>query len=273
MGTLLVLVWGLYFAETAARWRPGGWAFRGTRAAALRRVERPDLELLDGGVGVVVLPAFPWQHAWRAGGTDWDLASTRKRMSEVARAVRPLRFAASGLFASLLVGGTVLVLSERFVPALVPWSIVSGASWATTLWFFFRAYRRVHGRWPPLEASLSAILSPLSLIHSPHAVRWSAIERAHPLTATAAVCDDQTFLNAARRWHFDRPEDRREVSRLAAQLHLLGALRAPPVELPDGLTRFCPRCHQGYESGATVCADCGGVRLSELLHEHVGPGA
>ncbi|HEX6209529.1 MAG TPA: hypothetical protein VF136_02055 [Methylomirabilota bacterium] len=264
MRLLILVVWAVYLTEALVRWRAGGWVFKGYRPGALRPVEGADVELLDGRVGLVLLPLFPWEFAFRAAGEDWTTGPTRARLADVERAVVPVGIAATLLFGCLLPVPTALIFSGHLLPLLWPWLIASGIAWAATLLLFFTTYRRVHDAWPSAETTAMALLSPLALTRAPFWIQGPAIEAAHPLAAAAVLCDDRVFSRLARRWQFDHPEDAERVAALAAERGIApGSLTAAPALQPD-LTKFCPRCHQGYVEAAAVCADCGGVELAAL---------
>jgi hypothetical protein len=137
-------------------------------------------------------------------------------------------------------------------------------TWGNTLVTFFRTYRWVHGRRPPLEIWLTHALSPVSLISAPTVVMLDILQDSHPVAAARVLCGDQEFLRVARLWHFDAPARRGDIERLAADRGLLTELVSPPQVTEPGVSCFCPRCHATYVVGARTCADCAGIALLVL---------
>lgn len=260
---LVAALWCLYVSECFVRWKPGDWVLRETLSGRIRAVAEPDVCLLGGRLGFVWTSVLPWRRAWCVSGADVDVPAARTRFSELASHRRWLAVASTALFFSVPAGVTVLVLTGRLLPLLLPWLVAAATAWLATFVLFLRSHRRAVGHAPDFETCLALALSPLALIRAAGVVSLRAARRTHPVAAAAVLCDDEEFLRVARLWHYDEARLREEVERIANQRGLLHALTAPPPAEP-GLTCFCPRCSETYAPGATHCADCHGVELLPL---------
>lgn len=262
MGSLLVVLWAVYLSECLAGARQGEWVFKGRGRGAMRGTAEADLLL--GGKRFARLPFAPWHRTFRCGGTALDVAAAAEWIRLAEEAVRPLRIAASVLFVALLPVLSLLVWTDRTAPLFVPWGALTLAAWGVSGWLFRRAYRRVHGRRPPVEVAVAELLSPIALARGALAVCWSAPVPAHPLAVAAVLCDDSEFLRTARIFRFDEPGSRQAIDELVAGRRLTAALRQGPEPEHPILTRYCPRCYATYKAEATRCADCVEVSLLDL---------
>ena len=246
------------------RQRPGEWLFRTGALARRRTIGQPDLQLLGGRIGLSWTAFLPWAHAYLCNGDDFDLDAARTRLARAEAESRFLRFAAGALFLWVMGGVTILVLTDRLLPVVLPFTAAALILWVLALAAFFRAFHRIHGRSSPLELALTTVLSPVSLMRAPQTVGTEAIKTLHPVTAGALLLDDAEFVRVGRLWHFDVPHLRPVIERLARRREVFDRLSAPPARWDAGLSRYCPRCHETYTSRAECCADCPGVHLRHL---------
>jgi hypothetical protein len=261
---LIAVLWAVYISECFVRCRPGEWIFRRSARRTMCGVNRPDVTFWNERFGFVWTSAWPVDIAVRCSGDDLGAERCRARLDAVTRETRLLRIAAAILFILLLVLFPLLILVERLLPLLLPFAAAVTAGWGATLVLFFRSYRRVHNRRPPLETWLTQALSPIALIASPGAVLVNALEDAHPVAVASVMCPEPEFLRIARLCHFDAPGARLGIERLAASRGLAETLTAPPKIVDAGISHYCRRCHATYVGRADTCIDCPGVMLSPL---------
>ena len=264
MLVLLALLWCVYVSECFVRQRPGEWLFTADAFDRRRASAEPGIQLLDGRVGLSWTGLLPWSDAFIVHGDQLDLAAATARYESVRRSTRALRFASGALFAWVMVGLTVLVLSSRLLQALLPFACIGAAAWIATFVAFVRAFRQVHGTPPALETWLTLALSPISLMRATQTVCTTGLTGIHPVAAAAVLLGDAGFVKAARAWHFDDQERRPAVERIARARKLLEQLTAAPRQWEAGVARYCPRCHETYTSAAVSCADCADVTLVAL---------
>lgn len=261
---LIAVLWTVYLSERFVRWKAGDWVFRRTMLRAVCGVASPDVTFMAERFAFVWTSAWPSDVPLRCRGEQMDSAAFSARLNDVRRQTRWLRASAAALFFALLVAFPALILTERLLPLLSVLAATVLFTWGNTLVAFFLTYRRVHGRLPALEIWLTHALSPVSLVSSPTAVMLDVLGDSHPVAAAHVLCGDREFVRIARLWHFDAPAARPDIERLAADRGLLVELLAPPRVMEPGVSRYCPRCHSTYVSGATQCADCVGIALSAL---------
>lgn len=264
MESLVVILWIVYLSECLGRVQPGDWVFRGEGIDKLAGCGEPDLALAGGRYLFFWLPFLPWRMATRACGREMDVEAARARLDAVRKATELLRVLACALFFVLLPALTLAVFTGRTAPLLVPWVGLTLIAWGGTAWSFFRAYRLIHGRRPPLEVTLSHVLSPVGLTRGACTVYWTAAADFHPLAIAAAACEDEEFLRIARCIHFDEPGVRGWIENALARRRLTHRFPEPPVPDHPSLTRYCPRCHATYRAQASSCADCPSVSLLDL---------
>ena len=264
MLALVGILWVVYASECFVRWQRGDWVFRPRGMRAMEGVNGPDITFLDGRVAFVRTPWLPGRLSHVFSGDAFDRRGCRARLGRVRRESARLRVFSTALFAAVMVLFPILVLSERlrwslpgFVPALA-------IAWAGTLWTFFRAYSRIFGARPPLETWLVLALSPVSLIRAPEVVSIRASRGTHPVVGADLLCGDEEFLRIARLWHFDAPELRPAIEKLAHTRGLRARLTAPPPVTESGVALFCSRCHATFRGTASNCADCENVVLTPL---------
>jgi hypothetical protein len=260
---LLALLWCIYLSECLVRQRPGELVLSARAIKGWRAIAEPEIQLLGGTVGFSWTAVLPWRLAFTLSGDELDIRTARDLVGGVKESTRWLRIASGTLFLWVLGGLTVLVITDRLLSVLLPYTVVALLLWALTLVAFFRAFRRVQGHRPPLEIWVTAALSPIALIRAPHIVCLSAIKILHPVAASAILADDAEFLRVGRLWHFDAPALRPAIERAARTRALQNQLTAPPAT-PEHAARFCPRCHETYTAAAERCADCTEVPLQLL---------
>jgi hypothetical protein len=266
---LLAVLWCVYLSDCFVRQRPGVWTFRAGLLRPVRVFPVADLTLFDESIALVWTPFIPWQHAFGFSGESesvdsLSVAAAERRLTAVRLHTRGLKLASGVLFVWVLLVLTVLVVSDRLLPVLLPWAAVAAALCIGTFVMFLRAYRSTHGRRPPLDLWLTLALSPVSLMRAPFVVLFSAASDIHPFAAAGALCRDDEFLRIARLWHFDNPGLRGEIEQTSRIRGLHPALTAGPRDCEPGVTHFCPRCHGTYRQGASQCVDCAGVELKAL---------
>jgi hypothetical protein len=125
-----------------------------------------------------------------------------------------------------------------------------------------------------LQHVLSAALFPPASMRVADWVCASCSPESHPLAGLKAWGKPESLAKVAgrlwrhARWPIgdvsERPWNGPEVAVLATFLKEHGiapaTLEASP-ELPEGSTRWCPRCHIPYRDTVTECEDCGGMKL------------
>jgi hypothetical protein len=197
-------------------------------------------------------------------GQELDLDLARRRLREIDEGGRWLAIACGVLCAWVIGALTVLVLTERLLSLVVPWALVAALAWLLAFSSFLAAFRRIHGRRPPVEIWIALALSPVALMRAASVVSISAARTVHPLAAAAILCDDREFLRVARLWYFDVPDLRPAIERIADARSGQRSLTSPPSAWDPGSSRFCPRCHSTYTAAAAHCADCIHVDLLPL---------
>ena len=260
---LLALLWCIYLSECLVRQRPGELVLSARAIKGWRAIAEPEIQLLGGTVGFSWTAVLPWRLAFTLSGDELDIRKARDLVGGVKESTRWLRIASGTLFLWVLGGLTVLVITDRLLSVLLPYTVMALLLWALTLVAFLRAFRGVHGHRPPLEIWVTAALSPVALIRAPHIVCLSAIKSLHPVAASAILADDAEFLRVGRLWHFDAPALRPAIERAAKTRALQDQLTAPPAT-SEHAARFCPRCHETYTAAAERCADCTEVPLQLL---------
>jgi len=270
MIALLGILWVLYLAECFVSWHPGDWIFRPGPTGGMRGADAPDITFLDGRFGFAWTSLLPGATSHIASGGSLDRRRTRLRLGRMRTDTAWLRILSTGLFVLVMAVFPALVVTERLLSSLLAFVSVLVLAWAGTLGALFAAHRRVHGSGPKIETWLVLALSPLSLIRAPHVVSMRALDDIHPVAAADALCENEEFLRIARLWHFDCPELRPAIRRLATRRGLLQHLTAPPSNTEPGVSRFCERCHATFREGATNCADCEDVTLTPLPSAALG---
>ena len=247
----IAVVWIVYVVDLFVAAVPGAWTFRGRRGA-MRASADPDVTL-SAGFALMRLPVLPWQAACVARGTELPEAVRLDRVQALAAATRPVAIAASALALALL-GGLPVVRVGWLTPKA--WVIVGAVAWITTVLVFLDAHRRLHHRWPTVEAWFGALLSPVGASRCVYALQWRSLEALHPVEAAVALCDDAELLRVARQWSYDAPDDAAGIRRLLEPRGLAARLSEPPPVDADASPQYCPRCGGGYAAFATACADC-----------------
>ena len=261
---LLAVLWAVYLSDCFGRQRADQWTFRRGAFKPVRGFAEPDILLGGGSVGFVWTPLLPWHTVFCFSGRELGLAAARRRFDQIRQHSRRLNIASLALFAWLMGGVSVLVLTDRLLSVLIPWAAVCVLFSSVTFALFISAYTRTHRTRPPLETWLTLALSPISLIRAPIVVAFSAARDVHPVTAAAVLCRDEEFLRIARLWYFDHPELRAKIVELAGSRRLQALLTAGPETWEPGVSLFCPRCHSTFKRGVSECSDCGDMRLEPL---------
>jgi hypothetical protein len=264
MTGLVAVLWVVYLTECFVRWRPGDWIFRSALWGAPRGVSEPDFALLDGRFCFVWTSLLPGAVVYRFAGEDTNRRRSQVDLDRVRHRSRWLRICSTTLSALVMIVLPVLIWTERFVPLLPLFVGAFVAVWAATLAASLLTHRRVYGVAAPMESWLVLALSPVSLMRAPVSITLDASSGTHPAIAADALCDTSEFLRIARLWHFDAPELRADLERLAAKRGHAQALTAPPADIDAGVTFFCRRCHATYLSAASRCVDCDEVELTPL---------
>ena len=247
----IAVVWIVYVVYLFVAAVPGAWTFRGRRGA-MRASADPDVTL-SAGFALMRLPVLPWQAACVARGTELPEAVRLDRVQALAAATRPVAIAASALALALL-GGLPVVRVGWLTPKA--WVIVGAVAWITTVLVFLDAHRRLHHRWPTVEAWFGALLSPVGASRCVYALQWRSLEALHPVEAAVALCDDAELLRVARQWSYDAPDDAAGIRRLLEPRGLAARLSEPPPVDADASPQYCPRCGGGYAAFSTAFADC-----------------
>jgi hypothetical protein len=266
---LLAVLWCVYLSDCFMRQSPGFWTFRAGLLRPVRVFPDADLKLFGESLALAWTPFIPWQTAFAffgesPQGHSLSICAATRRLDAIGRHTRALKIASGLLFVWVMVVLTLLIVSGWLLPVLVPWAAVAAALCLATFVIFLRAYRRTHGRRPPLELWLTLALSPISLMRSPFVVLFSAASDIHPFAAAGALCRDDEFLRIARLWHFDHPELRTDIEQASRIQALQPALTAGPPNCEAEVAHFCPRCHATYREGASICVDCAHVELNAL---------
>ena len=264
MLVLLALLWCVYLSDCFVRLQRDSWMFRPGMRKPFRGVSEPDLQLAGGSLEIAWTPLLPWQLAFAVSGAETSLTPARRRLDGMQRHVRWMKIASGVLFVWVMGVLSLLVLSDRLLSVLLPWTIVAALSHAGAFTVFLFGYKRTHGRRPPFETWLTLALSPVSLMRAPVVTSLAALGECHPLTAAALLCPDEEFLRIARLWHFDAAELRSKIERLARDRGLADRLDAPPESYEAGVSHYCPRCHNTYRAAARECTDCSDVSLRPL---------
>jgi hypothetical protein len=264
MTVLIATMWAVYLSECLVRVRPGDWVFRRNGAGTLQGTDRPDFALLDGRWAFVMTSPLPWAEVYRCSAIQAGRKRARVALGFIHRRLRGLVVSTTVLFVLLLVVLPALIWTEQLVPWRIALAVSLGTVWATTLAMFFAAHITLLGRAPALESWLVVALSPLSLIRASTGITLQLSRGTHPVSAAASLCEEAEFLRIARLWHFDEPELRPVLARLAKRHQCNQELFAPPRDPEPGVALFCRRCHATYRAGARDCVDCNGVPLTVL---------
>jgi hypothetical protein len=264
MFSLVAALWLIYLSECFVRWAPGCWVFRPGSPGPFHGRNEPDITFFSGRVGFVWTSALPWALVYRLPPPHDPLLRGHERLDGVPRRVRILQVFSTILFALVMLLLPVLLWMEMFVPWLPVFAIAVITAWAGTLACYFITHQRIYGRMPELESWMMATLSPLALMRAPALVSIDASPSTHPAFAADALCGDEEFLRIARLWHYDMPELRTPLNRLAAQRRPGADICAPPRDNEDDVSVFCPRCHATYLLAAIKCSDCDDVTLQPL---------
>jgi len=264
MVSLVVVLWALYLSECFVRWRPGDWIYRPTLSGDLRGRAAPDVSFLDGRFCLVWTSLVPGSLVYRFSGSDVDRRTSQLRLHRVRQRSRLLRVSSTALFLVIMLVVPALIWTERIVPLLPALAVTLGLVWAVTLWSYLSTHKKAYGSAPAMESWLVLALSPISLMRAPVLISLEASPATHPAIAANLLCDTSEFLRVARLWHFDVPELRADLERLAARRGHPNALTSAPVEYEAGVSLFCRRCHATYATGAAGCVDCEGVGLTPL---------
>lgn len=213
-----------------------------------------------------------------------DPAAVRERLESVWRATRSLRW--TGTVQWLVMFILAPAVLSRFGGPLILLILAASifALAAVNAVLFARAHRRIspEDRWKRAESTILMLLSwPMAARASDLATRHS-LARFDPIAAVLAVHDaDQTrrffqrVLRDARHPLEVEPLDplARDTAEWFVSLWLGSVVRSaerlgvavsdPAGSAANGGTTgsFCPRCLSTYESGASTCSDCPGVRL------------
>lgn len=264
MTALVAILWTIYLSECFARVRRDDWIFRRGAFGGYRGISEPDAQFLDGGLAFAWTALLPWSAVYLVAGSKLDASFAKTRLALIARRRRFVVAGASSLFFLVLVIFPALALTNTIAPAVPYLGGAVALAWVVTLKAFFSTYRAIHGTRPPVETWLTHALSPLSLIRAPHVLAIRTIADAHPVAAAAELCADDEFLRIARLWHFDAPETRERIERIATARRLGRSLIDPPGTGGAGATVFCPRCHAVYFAQRDECRDCADVQLLPL---------
>ena len=261
---LVAVLWVIYLTECFVRWKPGCWIFRSGSLGSFRGVSEPDVTFFSGRVGLVWTSVVPWRLAYRFPAPHEPLVHGQQQLHRTSHLTLVLQVSSTILFGFVMLVLPALLWMEMFVPLLPAFAAAVITAWLCTLVSYFLTHHRIFGHLPPLESSVMATLSPLTLMRAPALITIDAASSSHPAFAADALCDDQEFLRIARLWHYDEPELRKELERLAARRGHKGSLTSPPADSEDDVSVYCPRCHATYLLGVVTCVDCGDVRVKAL---------
>ena len=264
MFVLIALLWCVYLSDCFVRLTRDAWMFRAGAWKPVRGFSEPDLQLPGGSLELAWTPLLPWQHAFTCSGDDLSLGAARKKFDSVRRHARWSRVASGVLFVWVMGVLSALVLADRFLPVMLPWTIAAVSSHVAAFVIFLRSYRRLYGARPPLETWLTLALSPVSLMRAPAIISVPAAAGVHPVAAAGVLCDDAEFLRIARLWYFDVPGMRERIEQIARSRNLEGRLLSGPDTCEPGVSHYCPRCHGTYRAAASRCTDCDEVPLEPL---------
>ena len=256
MAPLVTVLWVIYLTECFVRWTPGCWVFRPGSFGAFQGVSEPDITFFGGRLGFVWASLLPWRLAYRFPPPHEPLVQGQQQLHRTSRLTLVLQVSSTILFALVMLVFPALLWMEMFVPLLPAFAAAVLTAWVSTLACYFLTHRRIFGHLPPLESGVMATLSPLTLMRAPAMITIDAASSSHPAFAADALCRDDEFLRIARRWHYDEPELRKELERLAAKRGHKGGLTAPPSDSEDDVSVYCPRCHATYLLAAVKCTDC-----------------
>jgi hypothetical protein len=261
---LVIVLWIVYLSECFVRWTPGCWVFRPRGLGAFQGVSEPDVTFFTGRVGLVWTSVLPWRLAYRFPAPHEPLVHGQQQLHRTSRLTLVLQVSSTILFGFVMLVFPALLWMEMFVPLLPALAAAVLTAWVCTLVCYFLTHRRIFGHLPALESSVMATLSPLTLMRAPTLITIDAASSSHPAFAADALCDDEEFLRIARLWHYDEPEVRKELERVAARRGHKGALTSPPSHSEDDVSVYCPRCHATSLLTAVTCTDCDDVKLLPL---------
>jgi hypothetical protein len=254
----------MYLTECVERQRTGRVIFRGAAAGSLRPAVDPDVEFLDGRIGLWFTTISPLAIVVLSEGQNRNVREAAVRLASAIGSMAAVRVTAPVLFVLLLVGLPLLAVLDRLSVFILWWGPLVVVAWVATAICFYRAHRTIYGRYPELQDGLHVVLSPLAAIRAPLRLLKDVLRDHSPLASAAAVCTEPDLLMMLRRTYFDDERDRPEVEAILEERTLTDRFWDPPAEADARMALFCPRCRCTYAAGATHCADCAHVELRNL---------
>jgi len=225
--------------------------------------------------------------------TDADAA--RKTVAAFGRRTAPMRMLCQVLFLLLVCVLPMMAWDARLTAWWPEYLLMLLFSLVGVLVYFAATHRRLYPEapGPRWRTFATMLLAPTLATRACDILSRPLLARYHPLAAAAALCDQHTFRQLARRALLDLrhpappvcPDAERQeleqssrqrlghaLERLVAHQGLDPAeLTAPlPPEDPACLS-YCPRCDRQYVVADGTCADCGSLAL--LPFPSAGPCA
>lgn len=216
----------------------------------------------------------------------FDTQKARERRESLEKQLGPLRWLTNGLFAYLFIFAPLMIVYRGFENCWLGLVLGLPVFTVSCAIYFLMAHRRFYPAAGDERFThfLITLLSPATTIRVQDLLYRPLLESFHPLAIASLFCDEQAFLDYARKILIEtryplglnsigggaaleaerewRSLLLRETERfLQRQKVDLAALTRPPKPADGTSLAWCPRCEAQFTTRTGTCADCGGLEL------------